>query len=210
MGFSSIDIVGSDAASDLNATVRKQFRKKVPLDQIVRELVVEVDQDHGDHNTHGCINVALVLTDGGAAAKLAATDGFVELVMHTYRRLRTVLQLTAAYEGEDFDPEGQYCRRYREILRELAQFIPPEIRPWQRGVPRQAGRYWGFALDGDMMVVDVQIRAYGIAVRNDAGSTLGVIGTGPAMLTDEQFAPVFAYFKPWTKDRPKPPTAEEL
>ena len=85
MGFSSIDLTGSDGANDLNATVRKQLRRKVREDQIIRELVVEADQDHGDHNTHGCVNVALVLTEGGLAARLTATDGFTEMV---HRRLR--------------------------------------------------------------------------------------------------------------------------
>lgn len=62
MGYMEISISGSDAAADLNAEVEKQL-DAINLKAALGLLYAEIETNHGPWNTHGCMNVAMVLTE---------------------------------------------------------------------------------------------------------------------------------------------------
>jgi len=85
---------------------------------------------------------------------------------------------------------------------EVHKLLPP---PWKCELPTQSGKYWAWAEDGDMMPVTIVVENDMTIIKNEANSTLGVIGSQRPWMTFEEFTPVFSHFKPYTSIRPKPP-----
>lgn len=120
MGYMDISIVGSDTAADLNAKI-KQLVKNKQFGKIVTELLKELPQDHGCFNTHGCVNVALVLTKG--AAKSLKFKGVLfrcpSLIRNTVTALNSLIEESQKGNWHDLKSKNEHLQAYRTLRTNL-------------------------------------------------------------------------------------------
>lgn len=109
MGYFDISIDGSDTAFDLAANVKEAKDKKTAIELLAEEL----KSDNGPYNTPGCVNVALILTDGDFA------EDFKPIADQTLADMRSLVA-TAEKEEWDTDENKEYhLTTYNALIEEL-------------------------------------------------------------------------------------------
>ena len=134
MGYMDISVCGSDCASDLNHEIRELLPDRP---QIVQTLLDELCIDHGSWNTHGCVNVALALTEGAGDAIFYnhRTPEYIGLLSKTVTALEELRRVSAEadWDGND-EGKQEHVSRYDELLVLLKERIASQVTPEEPAV----------------------------------------------------------------------------
>lgn len=133
VGYFEISVVGSDTASDLNWSVRRERDVKKSLD-ILRAGLTERQTRW---NTHGSVNVALVLVSGAGLWRfreerrnLASPfrKTYRRLVSDTLRALAAYRQVTAGTDWPDAESKAYHLGEYDKLIAALKRLIWRSLR----------------------------------------------------------------------------------
>lgn len=118
MGYMDISICGSDRASDLNETIKRCSGGKFVAIAILQKELKEV---YNCYNTQGCVNVALVLTEG-AGKKLFADykdERYEQLVSSTLEAMGHLRKFSFMAEWDTEENKKKHLDVYDRLISQL-------------------------------------------------------------------------------------------